>query len=308
MYRAILAALVIDVFAFSVLPARAGDGPTPISAGTTYILKSADKGKTYEVNIFTPRRYETDLEASFPVLYVIDGGLDQDFLHIAGLADLAAVNGNYEDLIVVGIRTNNRVYELTTAPTDPRYVREEGFAGGSGEFRAFIQDVVIPFVESSYRAAERRAVIGESLAGLFITETFLTAPATFTDYISVSPSLWYDDRRLAKDAAEHLKNHDETPRRLYLTMADEGGTMQMGLDEVVAALGEYTPEGLKWTYVDRRESEHHWTIYHGAALDALRWAFGLPAPEFGETPWYLIDGANPPGWQDPEQAAEKAPE
>ena len=274
--------------------------PRAVVIGSTQEIYARSLDQVHEVNIFTPRNYR-ETEDGFPVLYVIDGGLDQDFIHIAGLADLSAVNGNYENLIIVGVKTNNRFYELTGEASDPRYVRPAGQTGGSTKFRAFLTDDVIPYIEENFRTNGRRAVIGESLAGLFIVETFLTTPDAFTDYIAVSPSLWYDDRRLAKNAAQTLRTHPAKERRLYLTMADEGGTMQKGLDELLAAIKTEKPKGLKWTYVDRRKTDHHWTIYHGAALDALRWTFGLPDPVFdGETPWYLVEGKNPPGWGDDE--------
>jgi len=140
--------------------------------------------------------------------------------------------------------------------------------------------------------------MGESLAGLFVADTFLTAPDMFSDYFAISPSLWWDDRALAKAAPELLAQWDESPRRVYLTMADEGGTMQTGLDEVIAALEANPPVGLEWTYVDRRATHHHWTIYHDAALDGLRWAFGNPDPDYSDAfdVWYLNEGQNPPEW------------
>jgi len=264
-----------------------------INLGTSYKLPSKVFSSTREINVWVPPAYKKT-EENFSVLYLIDGGLDQDFHHITGLAQLATINWDYEHLIVVGIKTENRSWELTHEPKDQRYIDSWEKSGGSEAFTKHIRDEVIPFIKSKYRVGERRAVVGESLAGLFIAETFLKWPDTFTDYICVSPSLWWDDQRLAKAAPELLAAHKESKRKLYITMADEGGTMRAGLEKWTAALKDSPPAGLEWSFVDRSKSETHSTIYHGAVHDALKKLFDLPPYDYGESPWYLIEGAQPP--------------
>lgn len=289
----------LALIALATAPALAQDPPArtaaedgaPIDFGTTHRIASAVLGEERTINVWLPPEHETAEEA-YTVLYLIDGGVEQDFPHIAGLAQLGVISWQYEPLIVVGIETGDRLHELTPEPADPRYSAEFETAGGAAAFRAYIADDVIPFIEAAYRVGERRAIIGESLAGLFIVNTLLEQPALFDDYVAVSPSLWWDDQAVAERAAERLAAADHGDTRLYLTMADEGGTMQAGLDTLLAALGdvEGAPE---YRYVDRRETETHSTIYHGAALDALRWLYGYPPYDYGEAPWYLTEGGQP---------------
>ena len=270
---------------------------TPITIGTTLHLESTILGDTRQINVWLPPSHGEG-DQRYPVLYLIDGALDQDFHHISGLAQLPTVNGLYEELIVVGIQTRTRMMELTHEPSDPRYIRDPPESGKSAEFLEFIRSEVIPLIESRYRVAERRVLIGESLAGLFVTEVFLKHPDAFTDYISVSPSLWWDDKALAKASAELIAAHDDAKRHLYLTMADEGGTMKVGLDMLLAALEENPPAGLTLHYVDRSRTETHASIYHSAAFDALRKLFDLPPIDYGEPPWYLVEGGQPPPAED----------
>lgn len=280
------------VISFSTLFAQKPDSE-PITIGATYGLKSGVYKSLREINVWLPPSYSKGTKR-YPVLYVIDGGLAQDFHHISGLAQLGTINRNYVELIVVGIKTENRFMELTSDPKDPRYVAKPARAGKSNLFMKHIRDEVIPFVDKNYRTGKRKAVIGESLAGLFVTEVYLKHPQTFTDFITVSPSLWWDDKALAKAAPSLLKKHDDKPRRLYFTMANEGGTMQRGLDMILDAIRKAKLKNVELTYVDRRKTETHSTIYHGAALDALKKLFGIDHPEPTETPWYLIEGGQPP--------------
>lgn len=285
------------------------DEKSAIVLGQSYRLQVSNAERPIEINVYLPDSYDkTDSsvdesnqaqETQYPVLYLIDGGKDQDFKQISGLGALASINPYiFQEFIVVGIKTQNRRFELTSLNLDKRYDRPDGYLGGADEFRSKIKNVILPFIEGQFRTSSKRIVVGESLAGLFISETLLKTPDLFTDYIAISPSLWYDDRQLAKQTSELLKKHDNSTRNLYITMANEGGTMQKGLDEMLEAIKKSGLKNLKTRYVDRRDNEFHWTIYHDAVSDALRWILPNPGPEYAdeELPWYLIDGANPPDW------------
>ncbi len=273
-------------------PAIATISESPANFGTSFQLMSDVYGTPREINVYIPQIPEWGqgyFETPLSVLYVIDGGLDQDFFHIAALSNLTLINAERQPVIVVGVRTNNRRAEISPKATDPRYqVGEFEGWGGSHTFRRHLVEEVKPFIEARFEIG-REAVIGESLAGLFIVELFLETPDAFDDYISISPSLWWDDRRLSKQAPALLANHEASDRRLYLTMADEGGTMRLGLSEFLEALDEAT-NTVEVNFVDRENSDTHASIYHHAARDALSWMFGIPAEPYGDAPWYLVEG------------------
>ena len=42
--------------------------------------------------------------------------------------------------------------------------------------------------------------MGESLAGLFVMETFLLEQDLFDTYIAIDPSLWWNNQKLASSA------------------------------------------------------------------------------------------------------------
>lgn len=118
-----------------------------IAIGTSYRFHSKALGETRTVNVWMPPRGGAPY-GPFPLLYVLDGGIDQDFHHISGLAQLATIAGAFEAPIVVGIPTVRRRTELTSPPLDPRYRRPEDTYGGAAAFRSFVIDEVVPFVEA----------------------------------------------------------------------------------------------------------------------------------------------------------------
>ena len=76
--------------------------------------------------------------------------------------------------------------------------------------------------------------------------------------------------------------------------------MQEGLDLLVNALKEKAPEGLRWVYIDRGDSETHASIYHTAALDAFRLFYPEPTRIYRATPLLNGEPATP---STPEQEA-----
>ena len=123
-------------------------------------------------------------------------------------------------------------------------------------------------------------MIGESLAGLFVVETLFEQPDLFDDYIAVSPSMWWENMKYGREAGAYLRRLPARPRRLYLTLADEGYLHEEGVDLLVAALEAGAPDHLQWLYLPQADTETHASIYHGAALDAFRAFYGLPARIF----------------------------
>lgn len=259
----------------------------PIVIGRSFTLNSRPLGGPRKVNVYVPPSYAKGARR-YPVLYVLDGGEGQDFHHISGLGQLATISGATEEFIVVGVETIDRRRELAFRSSDGRYAKEWPEHGASALFRRHLAEEVIPFIEGRYRTSGESAVMGESLAGLFVVETFLREPGLFDRYIAISPSLWWDARSLSKAAPALLARHDGADRTLWLTIADEGGTTQDGMDRLVAALKAAPPKGLKWSYAPR-PNETHATIYHGAALDALRSLYGVDTRQYAPGPVWWLD-------------------
>lgn len=259
-------------------PAIAVDAE-PVLIGQTYTLRSKVLGTDRRLSLRLPTGYAEAPQTRYPVVYVIDGGPEQDFPHIAGIAQSSEVSGTFAPVIVVGVETVKRRQEITPPVTDSAaYEAELGAVpGGSASFRRFLAEEVKPWVESRYRTSGQDAVMGESLAGLFVVETLFEAPQLFDDYIAVSPSLWWENMKYGREAARYLAALPSGKRRLYVTLADEGYLHKEGVDRLIAALKARSPKELSWLYIDRAAKETHASIYHVAALDAFRAFYGTPS-------------------------------
>lgn len=246
----------------------------PLVLAHSYTLESKVLGQSRPLHVYLPPGYHESTQR-YPVLYLLDGGPAQDFVHIAGIASLAADWRYIREFIVVGVETLDRYQELVHPTQIEADKKRLPTAGGSAKFREFVADELKPWVNAHLRSNGEDVLMGESAAGLFVTETFLRQPQLFTGYIAISPSLWWNGESLSKESATLMQQDGFNTRRLFLSLANEGGEMESGVDRLVAALKTRAPKNLQWTYVPMKHEEHG-TIYHPSALDAVRWMFRTP--------------------------------
>ena len=251
--------------------------PEPITIGEAYSFDALDAAR--QVNVILPPAYEAEPDRTWPVIYMLDGGMVQDIAMGIGIARWNAMWGRSADAIIVGLETKDRQRELLPPTQDAAEAARYPAAGESDRFRQWIAQQVKPLIESRYRHNGTAVLVGESAAGHFVMETWADAPGMFDGYAAISPSLQWDweslSRRLAKAGA--------SPRpRLYLSLADEGGATETGMERALAAMGE----GQAYCFSDRREDLRHATSLHGLLPEALQYLLPTEADwldEYGLT-------------------------
>jgi len=248
------------------LDAQLPPRPDPIPAHDTFTVASKILSEDRHINVFTPSAYKFSATSKLPVLYMPDGGLDEDFPHVVKTVDSLISLGVIRPVIVVGIPNTERRRDLT----GPTRIKEDSAiaprVGGSEAFRGFIRDELFPAVKSRYRITDERAIVGESLAGLFIVETFLTEPAMFTHYVAIDPSLWWNAYTLTNAAPSYVANLGSAPRTLFIASADSK-EISGASEKVVAAL-RAAPKNIRVTYEPRKDLTHA-TIFRAVGPGAL---------------------------------------
>jgi uncharacterized protein len=237
----------------------------PVPPHDSFSVASQALGETRRVNVYRPA--DASPGARLPVLYMPDGGLDEDFPHVVNTVDSLIRLRVVRPVIVVGIPNTQRRRDLT-GPT--RVASDSAIAprvGGSAAFRRFIRDELMPAVNRRYRTTDERSIVGESLAGLFIVETFLADPDLFRHYIALDPSLWWNGGALVDSAATRLAAFDKGPRTLFLASSDVRDIAE-GTARLAKLVEAWKPRGLVWTYVPRPDLTHA-TIFRGIGPSAL---------------------------------------
>lgn len=246
-----------------------------VTIGEAYTLEAV--GAERAVNIILPPDYAAEPDKRWPVVYLLDGAMTQDLMMGAGLMRWGALWGRSRDAIVVGIETKDRQRELLPPTGDAQERERWPTAGDSAAFRTWIGDTVKPMVEARYRHDGTAFLVGESAAGHFVVETWADAPAMFTGYAAISPSLQWDFEALSQRPLG-------TARRppLYLSLADEGGATESGLMRLLDAL----PADQAYCFSDRRTELRHATALHGLLPEALQYLMPTDADwleEYGFT-------------------------
>ncbi len=255
--------------------APAAPAADPVPVHESFMVESRELGEARRINVYTPPSYRAAVAArtpSLPVLYMPDGGLDEDFPHVANTVDSLIALAEIRPVIVVGVPNTQRRRDLT-GPT--RVASDSAIAprvSGSAAFRRFLRQELMPEVERRYRTTPERSIIGESLAGLFIVEAFLEEPSLFTHYVALDPSVWWDKGALVDSAGARLSAFDAASRTLYLASSDVAD-IAAGTARLAVVLRVSRPRGLRWRYEPRPDLTHA-TIFRAlkpkALVDALR--------------------------------------
>jgi len=166
----------------------------PIPAHESFTIESKSLNESRVINVWLPSNY-AEL-ASLPVLYMPDGGLKEDFPHLANTIAALVQSGEIEAIILVGIENTERGRDLTGFSGNQEDARYCPIRDGDQNFRSFILEELVLTINEKYRVSAERGLIGESLAGLFVMETLLEQPEAFTYYIAIDPSLWWNNHYL----------------------------------------------------------------------------------------------------------------
>jgi predicted alpha/beta superfamily hydrolase len=247
-------------------------GKTPFVLGETVQIQSGELGEARTLNIYLPPGYGQDSTRKYPVIYLLDGSADEDFIHIVGLVQFATFPwiNMIPESIVVGIANVDRKRDFTFPSQNAEDLKNTPTSGGSERFIRFVEQELQPFIDRNYRTDSLRILIGQSLGGLVGTEILFKKPDLFSHYVLVSPSLWWNDEMLLKQD----RKAPSGPVTVYLTAGkDEPPVMVRTAEELAKQLRQDKSGHIRlWFKV--MEGQDHGNILHQAVYEAFGQVFG----------------------------------
>ena len=224
--------LFIILFSLSIVCKVSGQNQTipattnEIVIGQKLNLHSAILNEDREIWIHVPYSASKpeNKDRKYPVAYLLDG--DWHFYSVMGIIrQLSLVNLNKiaPEMIIVAITHIDRYKDLT-----PSHVGDEKNTSGGGQnFIQFMNRELIPFIDSEYPTSNQRTLIGHSLGGLIVINTLIHHRDMFDNYLSIDPSLWWDDQKVLSESLRALKLSQYKGKRLFVGIAN---TMPEGMD------------------------------------------------------------------------------
>ena len=255
--------------------------PVTIPNSEHRVIQSKVAGHPYDVYVHLPAGYAA-ATIKYPVLYVVDG--DNDFaptLEYLGL--LMAEYHIPEPLVVaigdggaIGTPGNKRNRDFT--PTATAAMPE---SGGAPAFLGFIEQELMPLIESTYKAdPKQRSYYGYSMGGLFGTYILFKKPTLFQNILLGSPALGYDGGSIFNLETAYHAAHTDLPVHVFLEVgALEPPSQREPYQRLVQLLQTRRYQGLDLhsVVIDRAT---HLTGKPDTMLKALGWAYTTPHATF----------------------------
>lgn len=260
---------LIALLIISVSCKNAPQYDDPIPEHDNFTLASSFVNEDRVINVWVPPAYNST-NTSFPVLYMPDGGIKEDFPHISNTLSKLIADQSIPPIILVGIENTERGRDLTgfsAVEADAEYCP---LTDGAKNFRAFITDELVADINKKYRTTNKKGIIGESLVGLFVMETFMIQPEAFDFFISMDPSLWWNDFNLVKESKNHLSRFPDDTKKLWFAGSD-APDISKHTKNLAKVLENEVPKNVTWTYSDEPNEQHN-TIFRATKEKALIWS------------------------------------
>jgi predicted alpha/beta superfamily hydrolase len=275
--------LPLIILAFSATLAHSQDtglkksgNNNPFVLGEIIEIQSVELKEKRKLNIYLPEGYNLEDTIKYPVIYLLDGSADEDFIHIVGLVQFYSFEWirQVPKSIVVGIATVDRIRDFTFPSTVDYDKIRYPTSGHSDQFIRFLEKDLQPFIQSNYRVNATKTIIGQSLGGLLATEILIKKPELFSKYIIVSPSLWWNNGTLLDQSVSKRVNAD-----IYIAVGKEGlapsamaRVMEVDANLLADKLKAMNGKQMS-VHFDYLPLENHATILHQAVMNSFRILF-----------------------------------
>ncbi|MDX2068633.1 MAG: alpha/beta hydrolase-fold protein [Haliscomenobacter sp.] len=221
-------------------------------------ISSTNTGTTYPIYVVLPSDYEEGKQ--FKTIYVLDGDggskKEKTYQLVGRLVEEAKTQTQKTGAIVVAIgNAGERIRDFT--PTSLPSFDDQG--GGIEAFTRFIEFELVPKIEKEfavYTHTESRAIAGHSLGGSFGAYLFAKHPNLFSNYLLLSPALWWDDGVTLRYELENRSNNAPQKTLVYVGCGELEEAITILAEEWYLRLQKYYPN-CKSTFVKIRNTSHN---------------------------------------------------
>lgn len=197
---------------------------------------------TFRILISVPDNYFSS-DKKYPVLYVLDG--DIAFGMAASIARYLQIGDNIPELIIVGVGYGS--VDKSAGEKRRRDYRPV-VSGGAENFLLFMENELIPLIDSNYRTIPGdRTINGYSIGGLFGLYSLFTKPELFNRYVIGSPSLSWNDYSIFNYEENSTEKISDKKINVFISVGSEESDEKYfnPIDKLVTQIQERNYTGVK---------------------------------------------------------------
>ncbi len=200
--------LILILLVFVIASCQKEDFNAELTEG--FSIESTSSGATYPIKVALPENYNPEAQ-TYATIYVLDG--EQDFDFVAENCKKISHNLSTSNVLVVSIGYgNDRVDDYTPS-------KANAGGGGAEKFMQFIENELIPRIESEYAVdtlRSSRTMLGHSFGGLLGAYAFTNHNTVFGNYLMLSPSIWYDNEIMLRLEQENRSINSNDHQLVFL--------------------------------------------------------------------------------------------
>ena len=226
------------------------------------------------IYIHVPKLDSADLNKALPVLYLLDG--ENHFHVLSAYIEYLRHWQVIPPIIVAGIISVNRVKDLTPTNSvinfDGKIDSNYKVSGGNEPFFDFIQQELMPYMETNFKTGPFKIFAGHSFGGLTAINCMLTRPDLFNAYIAISPSLWFGNKYALRLAEQKLPTLPMSDKKFFYSVGNEDGGFRNDVLKFDTLIKKNRLKSFEHRY-KYYPSEDHMTEPIPAYYDAIRFVF-----------------------------------
>lgn len=241
----------------------------PSNNDTAFLIESKILNESRSIWVHLPVAYSSF--QSYPVLYLLDG--DAHFKYVSQLTDyLSDYDRNrIPKIIVVAIVNINRGKDLSirhNTVNGKEDTSSTSLTDGAGKFLKFIDQEVVPQINSRYKTQPYKILVGHSLAGEFAFYTKNTLPDLFQSTIVISPAIHDENISMVDDFSKILQQK-KLRGKLFISLGDED---TQKVDLITQRLKNLAPPTFEWNYKHYKD-ENHFSVPYKSIFDGLKFIY-----------------------------------
>ena len=197
---------------------------------TSFYYYSTTVKDTFKIFICLPKKYKESKD-NYPAVYILDANVAFDM--ISTLMKLVSNGLDCKQAIYIGVGYKDFMIMDSLRGRDYSYPQKDGITGSGGGrlFTTFLQNELIPYIDSAYRTKfSDNTLIGHSLGGYYVFYNMLSSAVEdkpmFKNYIAGSPFVINDKYLVDLEQILSTKT-DSLPVKLFMCSGTIGDVDSM---------------------------------------------------------------------------------